>query len=75
MKKRTKEYNARGERMYKNSINRENAKIEKINENKMKKITYFEFKTQKNIKYLKNIAWCFLPLGDVHFFDILWMME
>ena len=26
MKKKAKEYNARGERMYKNSINRENAK-------------------------------------------------
>jgi len=29
MKKKVKEYNARGERMYKNSINRENAKTEK----------------------------------------------
>ena len=27
--KRTKEYNARGERIYKNAINRENAKIKK----------------------------------------------
>ena len=29
-KKMLKEYNARGERMYKNLINRENAKTEKI---------------------------------------------
>ena len=28
--KRTKEYNARGERMYENPIKRENAKTEKI---------------------------------------------
>ena len=36
MKKTVKEYNARGERMYENPINRENAKTEKINKNKMK---------------------------------------
>jgi len=35
--KTIKEYNVRGERMYKNLINRENAKTEKINKNKMKK--------------------------------------
>ena len=29
MKKKVKEYNARGERMYKNLINRENAKTNK----------------------------------------------
>ena len=29
MKKKVKEYNARGERMYKNPINRENAKMQK----------------------------------------------
>ena len=38
MKKTVKEYNARGERVYKNPINRENAKkARKINKNKMKK--------------------------------------
>ena len=37
MKKKVKEYNARGERMYENSIKRENAKTEKTNKNKMKK--------------------------------------
>ena len=38
MKKKAKEYNARGERMYENPIKRENAKkTEKINKNKMKK--------------------------------------
>jgi len=38
MKKTVKEYNARGERVYKNPINRENAKkTRKINKNKMKK--------------------------------------
>ena len=36
-KKMLKEYNARGERKYKNLINRENTKTEKINKNKMKK--------------------------------------
>ena len=37
-KKKVKEYNARGERIYKNPINRENAKkTRKINKNKMKK--------------------------------------
>ena len=35
--KTIKRYNVRGERMYKNLINRENAKTEKINKNKMKK--------------------------------------
>ena len=33
MKKKVKEYNARGERMYENSIKRENAKTEKTNNN------------------------------------------
>jgi len=39
MKKMEKEYNARGERIYKNPINRENAKkkTRKTNKNKMKK--------------------------------------
>ena len=36
--KMKKEYNARGERIYKYAINRENAKKEKIKQNKIKQI-------------------------------------
>jgi len=68
MKKRTKEYNARGERMYKNSINRENAKIEKINENKMKKITYFEFQNTKKYKISEEYSVVFFTIGRCAFF-------
>ena len=42
--KRTKEYNARGERIYKNAINRENAKKQ---EKKAKKIDNFQRKIEK----------------------------
>ena len=63
-----KEYNARGERMYENSINRENAKTEKINKNKMKKITYSEFQNTKKYKISEEYSVVFFTVGRCAFF-------
>ena len=46
MKKKVKEYNARGERIYKNPINRENAKKQK-NKKCRKNITHEEKECMK----------------------------
>ena len=67
-KKMPKEYNARGERMYKNPINRENAKTEKINKNKMKKITYSEFQNTKKYKISEEYSVVFFTIGRCAFF-------
>ena len=67
-KKMLKEYNARGERMYKNLINRENAKTEKINKNKMKKITYSEFQNTKKYKISEEYNVVFFTVGRCAFF-------
>jgi len=57
MKKTVKEYNARGERMYENQINRENAKTEKINKNKMKNTEISKSECVKAEVLYRRIMW------------------
>ena len=67
MKKTVKEYNARGERMYENPINRENAKTEKINKNKMKNTEISKSECVKAEVLYRRIMWRLnLLAGQIH---------
>jgi len=67
MKKKVKEYNARGERMYENPINRENAKTEKINKNKMKNTEISTSECVKAEVLYRRIMWRLnLLTGQIH---------